>query len=264
MNSRSWVVQGGTKRWIAKAVPAIRHSQFEAGLAVAAHVEAAGIPAGSCVPTRAGSTVVALEDHVLALLSFVEGAPLTGRDEREQRIMGTVLAQVHQALAGSDVVGSERFHWIDPAAPHLGIRDWIRPAIEGALEVWDALLPTTLTWGLLHTDPAGEAFLLHRESGVCGLIDWDRALVGPFMYDVASAVMYGGGPGHADPLVEAYTAAGLLGPAEIERALSPMLRFRWAVQADYFARRIATGDLTGIDDPSANEDGLEDARRGLR
>ena len=34
-------------------------------------------------------------------------------------------------------------------------------------------------------------------------------------------------------------------------------------QADYFARRITTGDLTGIDDPDENEEGLEDARRGL-
>jgi homoserine kinase type II len=42
-----------------------------------------------------------------------------------------------------------------------------------------------------------------------------------------------------------------------------MLRFRWAVQADYFARRLVEGDLTGIADAAANERGLEDARRGL-
>jgi len=42
-----------------------------------------------------------------------------------------------------------------------------------------------------------------------------------------------------------------------------MPRFRWAVQADYFARRIASNDLTGISGPRDNENGLEDARRFL-
>jgi homoserine kinase type II len=51
--------------------------------------------------------------------------------------------------------------------------------------------------------------------------------------------------------------------AEADRGLAPMLRFRWAVQADYFARRIAVGDLTGIADAAGNEKGLADARRAL-
>jgi hypothetical protein len=41
------------------------------------------------------------------------------------------------------------------------------------------------------------------------------------------------------------------------------LRFRWAVQADYFARRITVNDLTGIAGPHENEKGLEDASRSL-
>jgi hypothetical protein len=45
--------------------------------------------------------------------------------------------------------------------------------------------------------------------------------------------------------------------------LLTMLRFRWAVQADYFARRLATGDLTGITSSADNEKGLEDARQWL-
>jgi len=43
----------------------------------------------------------------------------------------------------------------------------------------------------------------------------------------------------------------------------PMLRFRWGVQANYFAWRIAENDLTGISGPQDNEKGLEDARRSL-
>jgi homoserine kinase type II len=42
-----------------------------------------------------------------------------------------------------------------------------------------------------------------------------------------------------------------------------MLRFRWAVQANYFAWRITENDLTGSGGPQENEKGLEDARRFL-
>jgi homoserine kinase type II len=55
----------------------------------------------------------------------------------------------------------------------------------------------------------------------------------------------------------------MLAAAEVEHGLAPMLRFRWAVQANYFAWRIAENDLTGISGPPENEKGLEDARRAL-
>ena len=88
-------------------------------------------------------------------------------------------------------------------------------------------------------------------------------MVGPLMYDLASAVMYVGGPSHAEALVDAYLGEGALDRSEVERTLSPMLRMRWAVQADYFARRISTNDLTGINGLHENEMGLEDARLHL-
>jgi hypothetical protein len=75
--------------------------------------------------------------------------------------------------------------------------------------------------------------------------------------------MYVGGPDHAQDLIEAYLAEGVLQLDEVRRGLAPMLRSRWAVQADYFAWRIAENDLTGIDGPHDNEKGLEDARRVL-
>ena len=55
--------------------------------------------------------------------------------------------------------------------------------------------PTSLTTGLLHLDPAPEAFRHDPVSRQVGLIDWATAQVGPLMYDLASAVMYVGGPG---------------------------------------------------------------------
>ena len=64
-------------------------------------------------------------------------------------------------------------------------------------------------------------------------------------------------------MTEAYLATGVLTRAETEEGLALMLRFRWAVQADYFARRVTSNDLTGIGGPQDNEKGLEDARRAL-
>lgn len=72
-----------------------------------------------------------------------------------------------------------------------------------------------------------------------------------------------GGPDWSRAFVAAYLAEGVLHEAEVDRALEPMLRLRWAVQADYFAQRIAKNDLTGIAGPHENLVGLEDSRRGL-
>jgi hypothetical protein len=50
---------------------------------------------------------------------------------------------------------------------------------------------------------------------------------------------------------------------EVDRGLTAMVRFRWAVQADDFTRRMPYGDLTGSSGPADKEAGLEDARRHL-
>ncbi len=262
MNSWTWLVTDGTTRWVAKSVPADTARQFEAGLRVAATVEAAGIPAGAPVPRPGGRLTAVQDGRTIALLTFVEGVGLTGEDDDQRRLIGTILARAHVALRRSDLPADERFHWLEADAGHLGLRPWLRPAIADAIATWEGLPPESLTWGLLHSDPAPEAFLA-TEDGRCGLIDWDRALMGPLMYDLASAVMYVGGPAHARALIEAYATTGLLGRVEIERTLRPMLQMRWAVQADYFAGRVASNDLTGITDPAENEDGLEDARNAL-
>jgi homoserine kinase type II len=263
MNSQTWLVESGNARFIAKLVPSDQHDRFVSGLEVSRLVEASGLPAGAPVETEEGSLWTRVGDHTLALLTFVDGRPLEGDDPAEQRLIGETLARVHRILTGRSVPGALQFHWIDPTADHLDVEPWLRPTIRSALEEWERVPPPSLTWGLLHTDPAPEAFLFHAESASCGLIDWDTGLVGPLMYDVASAVMYLGGSEWSTGFVAAYIAEGGLPREEVERALEPMLRMRWAVQADYFARRIATNDLTGIAGPHENTSGLADARRGL-
>jgi Ser/Thr protein kinase RdoA (MazF antagonist) len=260
MGSETWFVDRGDRRWVAKAVTPDDGNPFAGGLAVACRLEQAGIPAGAPVPARDGQLVVRAGDAWLALLTWVPGRALTGQDDTEQDLIGRTLAQVHQALAGHEVEQAQRFHWVDPDADYLSLRPWLRPAITAALAVLDAAHPDTMSWGLLHTDPAPEAFRLDPATGRCGVIDWSCALYGPLLYDLASAVMYVGGPGHAKTLVRAYLGEGVLGAAEVEHGLAPMLRFRWAVQANYFAWRIAGNNLTGISGPQENEKGLEDAR----
>jgi homoserine kinase type II len=261
MNSQTWVVTSRGRRWVAKAVgPAVRG--LSAALEVASIVETAGIPAGAPMITRSGRWTVAVEGSELALLTFVQGTELTGDDDAELALIGGTLARVHLALTGRIVAGAERFPWLDVAAEHLDLRDWLRPAVAAALQRWDGIPPESMTWGLLHSDPAPEAFRFDAAVGDCGLIDWDRALVGPLMYDVASAVMYVG-PQRAQPLLDAYVATGGLAATEVERTLDAMRAMRWAVQADYFALRIVASDLTGIAGQDENEKGLSDARAGL-
>jgi Ser/Thr protein kinase RdoA (MazF antagonist) len=259
MNSATWFVSdaGGAVRWVAKSVPAAAASAFAGGLRVAAHVDRAGIPAGAAVPASGGRDVVTVDGDPLALLGLVPGEPLGPPD---QRVVGATLAAAHRALAGVPADGAERFHWVDPTAAHLAVRDWIRPAVTAAVRDLDT---SAMTWGLLHTDPEPEAFRLDPETRVCGILDWSVALHGPLLYDLASAVMYVGGPALGQELISSYLDGGTLSAAEVRAGLMPMLRFRWAVQADYFARRVVTRDLTGITGDEGNEIGLEHARIAL-
>lgn len=263
MNSATWFVAQGAQRWVAKSVDPQNGPAFAAGLAVAARLDASGIPAGRPEPALDGRLVVQVGGSPLALLAWVPGAPVAGDGPEDQDVIGATLGRVHLALKGADVPGSERFHWVDPTADHLDIRPWVREHVAWAVADFDALGPQTLTHGLLHADPHNEAFRLDPATGVCGLIDWPSAIIGPLLYDLASAVMYVGGSDRADRLVAAYLAQGGLAESEVERGLGVLLRFRWAVQADYFARRLVERDLTGIADDAGNEKGINDAHYWL-
>lgn len=263
MGSATWFIGHDGGRWVAKAVAAEAGGQFAGGLQLAQLLERAGIPAGAPLATVTGQLAVELADCWLAVLAWVPGHPLTGHSAAERRLIGTTLAQVHRVLTGDDTERAQRFHWVDPDADYLSLRPWLRPAITAALAALDAADPDRMSWGLLHADPAPEAFRLDPPTGRCGVIDWSYFLRGPLLYDLASAVMYIGGPAHAGDLIEAYLDQGIVARAEIQHGLAAMLRFRWAVQADYFAWRIAHNDLTGTSGPEENEKGLEDARRSL-
>jgi homoserine kinase type II len=263
IGSRTWIVDDASRRWVLKAVALGLGTDLAGGLAVARRLDQAGIPAGAPEPTRTGDLTASAGGRRLGLLAWVPGEPLTGADQEQRRLIGSTLGRVHRALSGAVVPATQRFHWVDPAAPHLSLRPWLRPAVAAAVAALER--PGLRAWstGLLHADPAPGAFRLDPVTGRCGVIDWSTALYGPLLYDLASAAMFRGGLDRSAEMTEAYLAAGALSRAETEAGLALMLRLRWAVQADYFARRIAGNDLTGIAGPQDNEKGLEDARRAL-
>ena len=250
-NSQTWTVAHARRRYVAKSVPAAAARDFTGGLAVAAHLQWAGIATGAPVLARDGRSVVPVAGRPLAVLVRVPGRPL---GEHDQPVIGATLARVHRVSSELDMPAARQFHRVDPAAPHLAVRPWVRPAVAAAVDAVAELDPRSLTWGLLHTDPAPEAFRLDPAAG-CGLTGWSVALAGPLLYDLASAVLYAGGPDAAAPLVDAYLADAPVTAAEVRRGLGTMLRFRWAVQADHFARRVSRGDLTGVAGPADGERG---------
>lgn len=118
-----------------------------------------------------------------------------------------------------------------------------------------------LAWSLVHTDPSPEVVTCDDRSGVTGPIDWTGAGSGPVLYDVASSVMYLGGPETAVMFLAAHREHGIL-PEDEWRHLDALRRFRWAVQGADLTRHLAHGGLTGIGSQADNGQGLADARDG--
>ncbi len=265
MDSRTWWVTTdvgpSTRRYVAKWVADDAVGSLAAGVAAAALAETSGVATGAPLEMVGGDRVLLVEGGSMVLLHRVEGEPLDGSGPDDAAVVGATLARVHAATAGQDLVLGLRWPWVEPDGPHLADRPDqadLRAAVVGALAAVEALGP--LVTGVAHGDPAPEAFLRCAD-GSTALIDWASALAGPLLYDVVSAVMYLGGLDAAEPLVASYAGAGGAAAPDLPH-LATMLRFRWAVQADYFARRVATGDVTGTG-AAGDEKGLEDARRGL-
>ena len=120
---------------------------------------------------------------------------------------------------------------VDPATPGSTMEPWVRLALASVQAEYRSLPP--LTWGLLHGDPAPEAFRLDHKTGRVGLIDWTATTRGPLLCDVASTVMYLGGDTAARSFLGVYAAAGPRPTDEMGAHLSAMRRYRGAVQAAY-------------------------------
>jgi homoserine kinase type II len=243
-------------RCVAKAVPAARRRQFEAGLAVAERLAAHGTASGPPIRTADGALSVAADDAAVALLEFVPGRELAAADPLDQQWWGDALGAAHRNLVGFDHPGLPRLPRVRPDAVHLGVEAWVRPAVADAVAAMAKLSVTDqLSYGVIHGDPAARAFRLDVDTGRVGVLDWGTVITGPLVYDVASAVIDAGGPDLASDLVDGYTAAAPVSRDEVEAALPTMLRFRYAVRADQLAHRVWHG--------AGDRQGLHDVRPGL-
>ncbi len=259
MNSETWSVAHQGSIYVAKSVSPAAVADLLAGAEVATSLAKAGFVTGCPVPTRDGRLV--LTDPALALLEHVPGRELDGEADDEQVWIASTLAGVHAASSPTSgpLVATFATDWVSPRMPGVEAHPWLLVAIEMVRAETD---PLTVTWSMLHTDPAPEAFIHDDQTGVTGLIDWTGARRGPVLYDVASAVMYLGGTQHASPFLTTYLSQGPLEAEEL-RHLDSFRRFREVVQGVYFAGRLAANDLTGVIDQADNEKGLDDARRRL-
>jgi Ser/Thr protein kinase RdoA (MazF antagonist) len=243
MNSSAWIVSSGTERYVLKISPASQ----EARLGVAAWLDERGFRTGAPVH------MAVRHDRLVALLRFAHGRPLA-TSAGDVEALGETLGRVHTLLVGAPVPqGLQRWPWLwlEPAViddPDL------RAAATDAMRSAERLAPT-LTHGILHGDPAPEAFLTGDDD--VALIDWGAACHGPLLYDVASAWLYAG-----EGVLAAYARTSPIKSGEL--AAAPVfLAFRWAVQAWYFSDRIRRRDLTGLAGHEDNDKGLADARRAL-
>jgi homoserine kinase type II len=243
MNSSAWMVSSGAERFILK----IAKPSEQGGLRVSAWLAERGLPTGP--PMR----MTVRGDRLVALLRFVDGRGLDASSE-DVNLLGETLGRTHSLLVGAPIPeGLDRWPWAWPD-PRVIDEPVLRRAATKAIDTAERLAPT-LTHGILHGDPAPEAFL--DDGDGIALIDWGAACHGPLLYDVASAWCYSG-----ERVLAAYARTAPIGADELVAA-ADFLAFRWAVQAWYFSDRIRRHDLTGLSGDADNDKGLADARRGL-
>ncbi|MFI5933313.1 phosphotransferase enzyme family protein [Actinoplanes sp. NPDC051494] len=236
--SHGWDVTAGGERFVARLAEHAARQPVEAGLAATEHLRTTGIEAGEPVRTLAGALTVETPYGAMAVLRRAPGRTLDGRDPVDQQFWGDRLGAVHRALQRFHHPGLGRWNQLDPDAPHLTTEPWLHRAVTTAITAMTRLTVTDrLTYGVLHGDPAPEIFLVDPATGRAGLLDCGASGTGPLLYDVAAAVVYAGGEATAAELLDGYLAAGPVTEDEMHAALPVMLRFRWAVQADWAARR---------------------------
>ena len=256
--SHGWDVTAGGERFVARLAEPAARWPVEAGLAAVEHLRGCGIEAGEPVRTLAGGLTAETPAGALAVLRRASGRTLDGRDPIDQQFWGDRLGAVHSRLQGFQHPGLRRWSLLDPEAAHLAIEPWLRTAVTDAVTAMTRLMVTDrLTYGVLHGDPAPEIFLVDPATGRAGLLDCGASGTGPLLYDVAAAVVYAGGPETSAELLDGYLAAGPVDDGELHAALPVLLRFRWAVQADWSARRLVGGE------PEGSREALGRAREAL-
>jgi hypothetical protein len=92
-------------------------------LAVAAHLEAAGLRAGAPRVTRMGELSIAMADAQVAVLPFIAGRAIDPTNPSEQQLWGATLGRAHCLLRrAARPAGVMEWHWVDVMAAHLDVQ----------------------------------------------------------------------------------------------------------------------------------------------
>lgn len=237
--SHAWAVTAGDEELVVRLVDHPRRQSLEGACAAAEHLRDRGLVIGRPVRTLTGGLTAETPGGALSVQLRVPGRALDGLDPVDQQWWGDRLAAAHRALTGFEHPSLRQWSGLRPEDPHLAVEAWLRPAVADAVGALTRLTVTDrLTYGVLHGDPVPTGFVLDPATGRAGLLDWGAGGTGPLVYDVAAAVVYAGGLEASAELIDGYRAAGPVHPDELDAALPVLLRYRWAVQADWLARRL--------------------------
>ncbi len=238
-----WRLTSDGTKLLATVTPEAAGLRLAAGLSVAEHLAGLGFPVAEPLRTADGALVVPVDGGVLSVVRPVPGRPLDPRDPVDQQWWGNLLGAAHTALTDFTHPHVVRREWLKPDGAHLDVVPWVRPAVTAAVGALTRLTVTDrLTYGVLHGDPAPEAFRLDPETGAIGLADWRVPATGPLAYDLAAAVGYAGGLAAAAELLDGYRSTGPLCREEAEAAVPVLLGYWLAERVDGLARRLAAGD----------------------
>lgn len=161
MNSAAALVEPSAGPVVAKWVPKSSAAALAVGCEIAQQLASYGLVTGAPLPTTGGQPTYPTEEGSLALLRFVAGDPLIAASPRDQQDMAITLARVHAAETARRT-GS--FMTEQVAGLVHDVEPWVRPTVHLVLDEYGQL--PKLTWGLLHGDPAPDAFIGQPETGV--------------------------------------------------------------------------------------------------
>ena len=196
MNSSAWLVSSGAERYVLK----ISDASEEPGLQVAAWLEARGLRTG------APMHMTVRDGRLVALLRFADGRPLATSHADVEALRGDPRARPLVARRMRRCRGAlQRWPWSWLDSGVIDDPD-LRAAATDAIDAAERLA-ATLTLGILHGDPAPEAFLAGR--GRCradrlgSRLPWSapvRRRLGPDATPATSSSPHTGGPPRSRPM----------------------------------------------------------------
>jgi len=255
MNAITLELDDAGERRVLKWAPERDRLSLVRGANAAREVAALGVLSGAPILSLTGELTVSALGGELMLMEFLAGEGLT-RTDPDQRSMAELLTLIHTSTECEREDDFYYASWLRTAS-NDPLPRWVTRAAQYALSEYDAL--PSLRWCVINGDPSPDEF--RRANGTTGLLDWGSAVHGPALYDVATLYMYLGETPGGDTFLETYRAADPRSASDSDH-LAAFMRFRGAIQAAYFARRVMAGDLTGAS-PDDNETGLSDARSFL-